>query len=53
MKYMCNVHNFNTASYEPHHEKICLRGVGPGRIHNMVCMATEASRRLEFGVMRL
>ena len=47
---MYNVYNFNTASYESRHEKICLRGVRPGRRHKMVCMATEASWRLEFGI---
>ena len=39
-----------TASYEPRHEKICLRGVRPGRRHKIVCMATEASWRLECGI---
>ena len=49
MEYMYNVYNFDTASYEPFHEKICLRGVR--RRHKMVCMATEASWRLEFGIL--
>ena len=50
MEYMYNVYNFNTASYEPCDEKICLRGERPRRRHKMVCMATEASWRLEFGI---
>ena len=52
MEYMYNVYTFNTASYEPRHEKICLRGVRPGRRHKMACMATEASWRLEFGIKK-
>ena len=47
MEYMYNVYNSNTASYEPRHDKICRRGVRPGRRHKMVCIATEASWRLE------
>ena len=49
---MYNLYNFNTASHEPHHEKICLRDVRPGRRDKMVCMATEASWRLEFGIKK-
>ena len=52
MEYMYNVYNFYTASHEPWHENICLRGVRPGRKHKMVCMATEASWRLEFGIKK-
>ena len=47
---MYNVYNFDTASYEPCHEKICLLGVRQGSRHKMVCMATEASWRLGFGI---
>ena len=50
MEYMYKVYNFDAASYEPHHEKICLRGLRPGRRHKMGCTATEASWRLEFGI---
>ena len=28
------VHSFNTASYEPRHEKICHRGLRPGQTQN-------------------
>ena len=45
-----NVYNFDTASHEPRQEKICLRGVRQGRRQKMVCMTTEASWRLEFGI---
>ena len=50
MEYMYNVYNFDTASNKPRNEKICLRDVRPGQRHKMVCMATEASWRLEFGI---
>ena len=46
MDYMYNVYNFNTASYEPP----SYENVRPGRRHKMVCMATDASWRLEFGI---
>ena len=52
MEYMYDAYNYNTASYEPRHEKICLRGESQGRRHKMVCMATEASWRLEFGIKK-
>ena len=53
VKYCCILHGrvlvmFKTASYEPRHEKICLRGVRPGHRHKMV--VTDASWRLEFGI---
>ena len=38
-----SVYRFNTASYKPRHEKICLRDERPGRRHKMVCMSSEAS----------
>ena len=50
MEYMYNVINFDTASYEPCHEKICLRGLRPGHRHKTGCTATEASWRLDFGI---
>ena len=47
MEYM---YSFNNASYEPHHEKILLWGLRPGRRHKTGCTATEASWRLKFGI---
>ena len=29
-----HVHSFNTASYEPRHEKMCNRGLRPGQTQN-------------------
>ena len=43
MEYMYNVYNFNTASYEPRQEKICLRRLRPRHIHKTACTVTEAS----------
>ena len=43
---------FNNASYRSHelprHEKICLRGLRPGRRDKTGCTAKEANWRLEF-----
>ena len=50
--YMEYMYSFNNASYTSHelprHEKICLRGLRPGRRHKTFCTAKEANWRLEF-----
>ena len=49
MEYMYT--NATYTSHElPRHEKICLRGLRPGRRHKTGCTAKEASWRLEFGI---
>ena len=50
MEYMYNVYNFNTATYEPRHEKICLRGFRLRCGHKTGCTDSAAGWRLEFGI---
>ena len=51
--YIDYIYSFNNASYEPRHEKSCLRGLRPGRRHKTGCTGeTEASWRLQFVLRR-